>query len=38
LDDGTLEQLIDELLEHRADPYSVVEGVVAEALGMGTRG
>ena len=36
LDDGSLELLIDDLLEHRADPYSLVEGIVAETLG--TRG
>jgi LAO/AO transport system kinase len=33
LDDGSLEQLIDDLLEHRRDPYSLVEGIVAGALG-----
>jgi len=30
---GALEQLVDDLLEHRADPYSLVERIVAQTLG-----
>jgi len=33
LSDGSLEQFVDDLLEHRADPYSLVERIVAQALG-----
>jgi LAO/AO transport system kinase len=36
LPDALLEQFVDDLLQHRADPYSLVERIVAEALG--TRG
>jgi len=35
LPDGSLERLIDEVVAHRADPYSLVEGIVAEVLGTG---
>jgi len=37
LHDGALEQFIDDLFQHRADPYSVVERIVAESLGAGER-
>jgi LAO/AO transport system kinase len=30
--DGSLEQFVDDLLQHRADPYSLVERIVAESL------
>ena len=33
LRDGSLEQFIDDLLQHRADPYSLVERIVSEILG-----
>jgi len=33
LRDGALDKLIDDLLEHRADPYSLVERIVAQTLG-----
>jgi len=33
LRDGSLEQFVDDLLEHRADPYSLVERIVSESLG-----
>ena len=33
LPDRSLEQLVDDLLEHRADPYSLVERIVAETVG-----
>jgi LAO/AO transport system kinase len=36
LRDESLEQFVDDLLQHRADPYSLVERIVAQALG--TRG
>ena len=32
LGDDTLDHLVDDLLEHRADPYSLVEKIVAESL------
>ncbi len=32
LRDGSLEQLVDDLLQHRADPYSLVERIVAESV------
>jgi LAO/AO transport system kinase len=35
LGDRALEQLIDALHDRRADPYSLVEGIVREALGTG---
>jgi len=35
LPDGSLERLIDDVVAHRADPYSLVEGIVAEVLGTG---
>jgi len=35
LRDGALEQFVDDLFEHRADPYSLVERIVAESLGAG---
>jgi hypothetical protein len=35
LRDHFLDQLVDDLLEHRADPYSLVEKIVAESLGAG---
>jgi LAO/AO transport system kinase len=35
LHDGSLEQLVDDLLQHRADPYSLVERIVSESLGAG---
>jgi hypothetical protein len=47
LSDGSLEQFVDDLLQHRADPYSLVERIVAESVkqvsgvrgeGLGTRG
>jgi LAO/AO transport system kinase len=33
LRDGALDELVDDLLEHRADPYSLVERIVAQTLG-----
>jgi LAO/AO transport system kinase len=35
LRDGSLEQWVDDLLQHRADPYSLVERIVAEAVASG---
>jgi LAO/AO transport system kinase len=35
LPDGSLEPLVDDLLEHRADPYSLIEKIVAQTLGTG---
>jgi LAO/AO transport system kinase len=35
LPDTLLEQFVDDLLQHRADPYSLVERIVAESLGAG---
>ena len=32
LGDDSLDQFVDDLLEHRADPYSLVERIVAESL------
>jgi len=32
LRDGSLEQFVDDLLQHRADPYSLVESIVAESV------
>jgi LAO/AO transport system kinase len=32
LRDGSLEQFVDDLLQHRADPYSLVERIVAESV------
>jgi LAO/AO transport system kinase len=32
LRDGSLEQVVDDLLQHRADPYSLVERIVAESV------
>jgi LAO/AO transport system kinase len=32
LRDGALEQFVDDLLQHRADPYSLVERIVAESV------
>jgi LAO/AO transport system kinase len=32
LPDGSLEQFVDDLLQHRADPYSLVERIVAESV------
>ena len=32
LRDGSLEQFVDDLLQHRADPYSLVEKIVAESV------
>jgi LAO/AO transport system kinase len=37
LHDGSLEQFVDDLLQHRADPYTLVERIVAESLGAGGR-
>ena len=37
LSDGSLEQFVDDLLQHRADPYSLVERTVAESVGKGGR-
>ena len=37
LRDGSLEQFVDDLLQHRADPYSLVERIVAESVGKGGR-
>jgi LAO/AO transport system kinase len=33
LDEGSMERFIDDLLQHRTDPYSLVESIVAEARG-----
>jgi len=33
LRDSVLDELVDDLLEHRADPYSLVEKIVAQTLG-----
>jgi LAO/AO transport system kinase len=33
LPDPLLEQFVDDLLQHRADPYSLVERIIAESLG-----
>jgi len=35
LGDGCLEQYVDDLLQHRTDPYSLVERIVADSLGAG---
>ena len=32
LRDGSLEQFVDDLLQHRADPYSLVERIVAQSV------
>jgi hypothetical protein len=32
LPDDLLEQFVDDLLQHRADPYSLVERIVAESV------
>jgi LAO/AO transport system kinase len=32
LHDGSLQQFVDDLLQHRADPYSLVERIVAESV------
>jgi LAO/AO transport system kinase len=37
LRDGSLEQSIDDVLQHRADPYSLVERIVAESVVKGGR-
>jgi LAO/AO transport system kinase len=37
LGDGSLERYIDDLLQHRTDPYSLVERIVAGALGAGGK-
>jgi LAO/AO transport system kinase len=35
LSEGALEQLVDDLLQHRADPYSLVEKIVSQAVASG---
>jgi LAO/AO transport system kinase len=35
LGDGSLDRFVNDLLEHRAEPYSLVEKIVAESLGAG---
>jgi LAO/AO transport system kinase len=35
LGDGSLEQYVEDLLQHRADPYSLVGRIVADSLGAG---
>ncbi len=37
LGDGSLERYVDDLLQHRADPYSLVERIVTESLGAGGK-
>jgi len=38
LSDDSLDRLVDDLLEHRADPYSLVEKIVGDSLGAATTG
>jgi LAO/AO transport system kinase len=35
LRDGSLEQFVDDLLQHRVDPYSLVERIVSESVASG---